>query len=198
MALKDLKDKNYQSVIMQELVDYDYECGMSGFVFNKNVSIPGYIVKKRIWPLKKGSLTFGIVTKVTELKKKIEKIEYLLKEINYNGIFDIEFFVKNEELYLNEINFRNGGLSYLYGDAHICYYWYLSCIKNEFIEAPKIKQDYYVMDELAEIHNIKDKNITVKQYLSDLKKSKKLLVFNKHDLKPSLYMFINKLKNNIK
>ncbi|MBE6161265.1 MAG: ATP-grasp domain-containing protein [Firmicutes bacterium] len=188
---------NYKRLLIQELIDFDYECDMSGYCYNGCISISGYIQKERIWPLKRGSLTFGIVRKYDRMKKEINKIEKIIKDLNYNGMFDVEFFFKDNKFYLNEINFRNSGLTYLYSNSYLCYNYYLSCINNMFVESPKIEDEYYVMDELAEIHQIIDKNISIKQHFKDKKRSSMLLVFNKNDKVPSKKLFFNKLLNNL-
>lgn len=191
------KTNNYKNVIVQEYIDFEYECDMSGFIYDKKVSVSGYIKKNRIWPQKKGSLTFGTVQKKNRYKKEINKITDILRKINFSGLFDVEFFVKGDRIYLNEINFRNSGLTYLYGNSYICYYYYLSCINNKFIPAPEIDEEYNVMDDQAELHQIIDKNITLKEHKKDKHNSKQLLVANKFDPIPSKMMLINKMINNL-
>lgn len=44
-----------------------------------------------------------------EVDGRYKEIISLLKNIGYDGLFDIEVFVVGESLYLNEINFRNSG-----------------------------------------------------------------------------------------
>lgn len=193
-----LKKLGYQRLLIQELIEFDYECDMSGFSFNNQISISGYIKKERIWPQKRGSLTFGTVKSLDNMREKINSITSLLSKINYFGLFDIEFFIKGNEIYLNEINFRNSGLTYLYGSSYICYNYYKSCIKKEMCFAPEIKKDYYVMDEQAEIHQLLDKNITLSQHNHDKKISKILLAYNENDKVVSRYMLFYKVLNNLK
>lgn len=191
------KNDNYKSVIIQEFIEFDYECDMSGYIYNNEISISGFIKKNRIWPLKKGSLTYGTVKCVDMYEKQINKITSLLQKINYTGLFDIEFFVKGNDVYLNEINFRNSGLTYLYDKSYICYHYYLSCVNNKFIPAPRISEEYNVMDEQAEIHQILDRNISYKEHKKDKKNTKLLLVSNKKDSKPGRIMIYNKIINNL-
>lgn len=195
--LKKYKELNYRGIIIQEFIDFDYECDMSGFSFDGEISVSGYIKKNRIWPLKKGSLTFGTVKPIDKYKKQIKQITDMLKQIRYTGLFDIEFFVKGDKIYLNEINFRNSGLTYLYEKSYICYYYYLSCVNKKFIQAPKVVEEYNVMDEQAEIHQILDKNISLKKHKEDKRSCKVLLVSNKKDSKPGRIMLFNKIIKNL-
>lgn len=52
------------------------------------------------------SLSFA---RFIEVDGRYKEIISLLKNIGYDGLFDIEVFVVGESLYLNEINFRNSG-----------------------------------------------------------------------------------------
>lgn len=195
--LEHFKIKNYDSVLVQELLHFDYECDMTGFVYNQEFSITGYVHKERIWPLKRGSFTFGKIEKLKNFNEDIEKIKKLLANLKYFGMFDIEFYICDDKLYLGEINFRNSSSTYLYGKRYICYYWFLSCINNKCVPSPEIQKDYYVMDEQAEIHNVIDHNITIRQYLNELKAAEILLTNNKLDKRPSKMLFIIKILNNL-
>lgn len=192
-----LYNKEYKDVLVQELLDYDYECDIAGFVYDNKVSIPGIIKKIRIWPAKKGSTTYGEVMPVEEANLDINNIEKMLSEIGYNGVFDIDLFIKDSKIYINEVNFRNGALSYGFGDSYICYNWYLSCIREEFIKSVNVSKKYNMIDDQADLHNIADKVISYKEYMEDKETSKIKLVWNKIDYIPSKYMFFNKLINKV-
>lgn len=191
-ALNIMKN-DYKRILVQEYIMYDYECDMSGFCYDNNVSISGYVKKERIWPQKKGSMTFGIVSKCDDFSKEIDEIKKIIISLNYEGLFDIEFFVKDKTVYLNEINFRNSGLTYLYGNSYICYYYYKSLVERKFIPAPVIENEYNVMDDHAEIHQILEKNITFKQHCKDRKKTKIFLAKNSKDNYASLLLFLRKI-----
>lgn len=192
------RKKGYERILVQELIDFDYECDLSGFCYDKESSISGYIHKEHIWPLKKGSFTFGKVKPIQKANKEVNKIKQLMKDINYTGIFDIDFFIKDNKFYFNEINFRNGALGYLYGEAYICYYWYLSCVKEKFIASPMIKKEYYALDEQSEFHNVLERNITLREYINEKKISKYKMANNKLDKKPSRSLLFLKILKNLK
>lgn len=188
----------YNRLLIQEFLEFDYECDMSGYCYDKKVCIAGFIRKIRIWPPKKGSLTFGKVEKYNKFKNMLDKLKEIFIELNYCGMFDVEFFVKGNNIFLNEINFRNSGLTYLYENSYLCYYYYISCINEKYIEAPSILEEYYVMDEQAELHQIIDKNINIFRHIKDKRKSKILLVSNSNDQKPARAMLIKKIKRNLR
>ena len=113
--------------------------------------------------------------------------------MKYQGLFDIEIFVKGDDIYLNEINFRNSANSYayMYGNVNIIYLSILLLTDNSIDSIPiKVKEDYYFQDEVRELKNLLCHNITLKEYIKTLKISKSFLVLNKKDLKPVFFKFI--------
>lgn len=197
-AIKNLKKLGYSTVLLQELICYDYELDISGFSYAGKTSIAGVLKKERIWPFKTGSTTFGVVLPKEKYKEIVTQIEQLMNRINYNGVFDIDCFVYNNKFYINEINFRNGALSYAYGKALIVYYWYLSNVKQQFHESPIITTKYYFMDDQADLHNVIDKIITHSTYKIDKEKSEILLGENKEDNRVATCMKINKIFGKLK
>ena len=175
-----LRKNSYSKVLVQEYLNYDCEYTIDGFSYNNNVSMPMCIRKLRIWPEKKGSMTLGIVESTGNIEKMKESLENLLREVKFN-----------------EVNWRNGGLSYAFGDYSICYDWYLSSVGKKYIPPNELKKSYYCMDDQGDLHNVIERKITYRQYLKDKKKSKIKLVENKDDPKPSRYMFIYKCLRNI-
>ena len=197
ISVNKFKKLNYNRVLYQEFINYDYELDISGYSFNGKVCIPGVIKKIRIWPEKKGSTTYGLVMPANKIKEIISNIEKLMNGLCYNGIFDIDLFICGDKCYLNEINFRNGALSYAYGNSFICYYWYLSNIENKFVKCSFVDEEYYFMDDQADLHNVIDKKITYKKYISDKKKARVLLEENKNDNRVSTKMKLYKLEKKI-
>lgn len=197
-ALKKLKELNYDKILLQEFIHYDYEVDIGGFSYNGKTSVAGIIKKERIWPQKKGSTTFGVVIPKEKYQDLINQIEKLMNHIHYNGIFDIDCFVYKSDIYINEINFRNGALSYAYGNAKFAYYWYLSNIKKQFCDCPIIADEYYFMDEQADLHNVLDKEISYSTYKKDRKKCKILLGDNPLDKRVAKSMKFHKVLNKLK
>ena len=65
------------------------------------------------------------------------------------------------------------------------------------IKPQDIKKEYTFIDEQADIHNVIDKIISIKDYQKSKKNAKILLVKNQKDRKPARIMFINKVIGNI-
>lgn len=198
LAKTNYKNNGYKDFLVQELITYDSECDVAGFAYNGYIDIPGIILKENIWPSNRGSTTYGKVVSTDKYKEEIELIKKMILATGFNGIFDIDFFIKDNKLYFNEINFRNGALSYAYGKSKICYNWYKSLIENKYISCEKINSSYYFIDDNSHLHNIFDKDITIKQYFLHLKKSKIKLAFSSKDKKPWLLMIVYKLQQKLR
>ena len=197
-AKRELKDSGYTSVLAQEFLSYDLECDVPGFSFGGESSIPCVVEKIRIYPPERGSTTYGTVVPAAKYAKAVEGIKKIMKELRYTGIFDIEMFVAGEDVYLNEINFRNSAIAYACGDAYVPYYWYLSCVEGALHEPPAAGEPYTFIDDQADLHNVKDRIITPRKYRADRRGAGVMLAKNRDDPRPSRKMFINKLKDKIK
>ena len=201
-AKDELIDLGYKSILVQELIKYDFECDVQGFSVNGDTSVPGVIEKIRVYPPKRGSTTFGAAVPCGKYAAVIDGIKRIMKELEYTGIFDIDIFVSQKEdgtsdFCLNEINFRNSAISYAYGKSYIAYYWYLSCVENRFADCPPIEESYTFIDDQADLHNVLDGIITEKQHRRDMKNAKILLAKNADDKKPSRTMFVKKVLGKI-
>lgn len=192
-AIEKYKKLNYKNAILQEYIKFEQEYGLIGCVHNSNIILPGIIKKERIYPQKRGNVSYGIIDKVESSTVSFTPIFQLLKELNYSGMFDIEVFVKDNQFYLNEINFRNSGNSYLYTycDVYIVYLWYLMvCNEDLKNETKEVKNNYYFTDEMLEIKQLLSKNISIKEWNKARKSSKISFLINKHDFVPLLYKFV--------
>lgn len=197
-AINFFKDNKYFLLLIQEYLSYDYECDITGYSYKGNSCISGYVKKLRIFPVNKGSTTFGIMNNISNMTEEIKKIKRLFYSLNYTGIFNIEFFIKDNKFIMNEINFRNSAIGYSYLNANPNYYFYLSCKSKKLINSKLSNDSYYIINELSDLHNVLEKNITIKEYFKNKKMSKVFLIYSKNDIKPSLYMYFYKFLNMLK
>lgn len=197
-AIEKLKTLGYREILVQEFIDYDYECDVQGLSYDGVAYVPGVIMKERIYPAKRGSTTYGRVVPNGHFKDAIGGIYQIMKKINYSGIFDVEVFIRGEEVYLNEINFRNSAVSYAYGESNIPYHWYLSCINKKLVRPAAITEEYYIQDDQADLHKILDGEIKISEYIKSRKKARILLAANECDRIPSRALLIKKIANKIK
>lgn len=125
-----------EKTLIQELVDKKTEICYSGYAINKGQTT--YIPYKSKY-LRVGVKSFGgyLVLQKTEEDKMICKINDIIREIGYEGLFSIEFLVdKNNNKYFTEINFRNDGTAFHYvkGGANLSDLYVRSTIGNKIIQ----------------------------------------------------------------
>lgn len=125
------------------------------------------------------------------------KIKGMFKEIGFEGIYEIEFLVDQEDkLYFGEINFRNSTWSYASTCAgmNLPVLWSRGMLqghidKNAF---KVIKNGFTAMVELSDLkHRVKEGGYSVFKWLKDYKNSDCRYYMGKHDIKPVIYMFIS-------
>ena len=120
--------------------------------------------------------------------------------MNFTGIFDLEVFVKGNEMYLNEINFRNGGHSYAYtyDDVYIVYLWLLLVLNKDISKKVKqVNNSFYFNVELIEIKHLTHHNISFKTWYQDMKRTNISLFYNKNDVRPYIYKFFYAIGNRL-
>ena len=193
ISIENLRKKGYSEVLLQEYLNYDNEYLIDGCINDKKIICPGLVEKERIYPLKKGTTSYAKITEINKFKSQINKYKKMLKDLNYSGIFDIEFFEVGNDIYLNEINFRNGAPSYsfTYGNVWIIYIWVLMVTSNDISkENISVKKEFYFQDEIRELKHLLHKNISFKEYFKSLKNTNIFLVLNIKDITPVIYKFI--------
>lgn len=187
-----IKGLGYSRILVQDYIDYDTECGLIGCIHNGKIILPGMIKKRRIYPQKRGNNSYSDIIFLPK-NKEIKKIVDLLRKINFSGMFDIEIFIKNNTIYLNEINFRNSGntFAYCYNKIFIANLW-VKMVFNESIEKDKkvISNEFSYIDEYLERKQLFAKNISLFEFIKTRLKTKAKLFGYKNDPKVSIYKII--------
>ncbi len=200
--LSNLSSLKYtKKYIVEQYIERDYEisiigCGLS----NGDCLIPAIEYKLTLYPLYTG---LECLAKIEEFKdaKLIDCIKKFIKRIGYVGLFSIEMMHSKTdgEYYFTEINPRNDGANSFilkYGVnlpmAHV-----MDLLGTEYNwNAQKKKPGYYIWD----IHHLKSfvhKDISIKQWISEIVKSKGFLMFDIHDMKPFFKQYTNWLNRKI-
>lgn len=193
VKLKEFEKKEYKRVIIQKYIYMDYECGLNGCICNDSVVIPAILKKIRRFPLKKGNVSYGKIIKKNEMKVDLSPIIHMLKEIRYNGMFDIEIFICGEDYYINEINFRNSGNSYAYmkGNVNLALIWVMKNLNLKNNLPLEVKKSYYFRDEILELKQLFNKNISFVEFIYSWFKSRSNFIINFKDPMPFLKLLFN-------
>lgn len=199
--LEDFRMKGYKSVIIQEFIKKEYEICAFGCIDNTNFHY-GIIKKEREYPVEGGgSLTYAKFIKNDKIKKAVENILFLLKEEEFIGNFDIEFFICGSQILLNEINFRHSGNGVALVKAGIPAP-FISCLSLWHKKVSDYKyfvdDEIYYMNELSELFHVKNRYISIYEYLKSIYRAHAFTYFDRQDLSGTFGFYRLKLEMIIK
>lgn len=114
-ALLDVK-KGCSKVVLQEFIQKDYEFLLYGVrTLNNEIVLPGGLRKVHLCDSlnNMGMMSYSYVT--SEIPKQLgtfDSIKTFLENIDYHGVFSVEFMITDDKAYFIEINLRNDGTVY--------------------------------------------------------------------------------------
>lgn len=182
-------------LLAQEYLRKDGEIVLLGFSVNGEVSIPGVVIKHRDF---KGSTLYSEVKSADYVDSSlIESAKVLIGKMNYEGLFGIEFILKDGKYYFIEANLRADATTYSLAIAGVNLpQLYISAIA----EGSKLPAAYHV----SEIHSIVEFNdmkhrrdvggISIRKWLREYLSAECKYYFSFSDLKPFFYAALGKQK----
>ncbi|WP_196213621.1 ATP-grasp domain-containing protein [Bacteroides cellulosilyticus] len=186
-------DKDF---IAQIFIEKDYELNMVALAYNhgNDFIIPGVIRKIREYPVNSGSSSFSVLDDCKKFPEiEVEKIKNFVREIGYEGLFSVEFVVKDGVAYFLEINMRNDGNGYVPTSMgiNLHYLWCKYLVGEPIAQPSNINTPYYFMADTRDwVHVIKGR-VSIKRWLEDRKKTRCYLLYNEKDKKP-FFTFIKR------
>ena len=192
-TLRRLLDKGYSEVIVQEYINFDKEQSLMGVSYKGEVIIPGVVNKLTLTPSKAGTSSYGQIIPTDEYPYDIKPLISLIAALGYDGLFEIEFFVKDGAVFFNELNLRNSANVYAFmGDGVNYLDVYLSQIYGNYSVKKYTSQKFFYCQDILHLKNIKEKAVSPLRAMAHIAKSTKL-VYNRKDVKPLAYRFYKKL-----
>lgn len=176
--------------IVQEYIEKEFEINILGVSNEQGVFCPGGIRKIRHYPTIYSPCSFGKYVSVEELNIDIEPIKKFLNEIKYKGLFSVELLRKNGKNYFMEFNFRNDGLAYTATCAGLNM---PKMLLEENLPIDFKFKSIYMMDYSIDLCHVKEKNITLYNWIGDFLKTKCHLYLNFKDLNPLFCYYKAKL-----
>lgn len=153
-SLVEFLNKNIGSeVLIQEYIEDAEEIAVQGVAYGafQEPGVFGIINKMRTSVFSMGTTTYANI-KIAYDNKIIDLVKFFIKEIEYNGIFDVELLLKGDKVYFIECNFRNGA----YGYAHTVMGANLPFLWIDGLNSPKGKYNAEEKCSLREIVFIND------------------------------------------
>ena len=181
------KQHHQARVQVQQLIEKEYEYQLIGLSIDagNEVVIPG--VSHVIRP--QSNTNTGFLRYESLSDRYTESVEYskkFLKQTGYSGLFSIEFLrgIDGKD-YFMEINFRNDGNSICVTAAgvNLPYMWYLSHTGADWKQEKKIKS-VFVMPEFDDFRLMLHGNMSVWQWLKDVRKTDRFMEYDRMDPKP--------------
>lgn len=201
---EELKNNMHDGVdyILQEYIEKDYELNMLGLALKTedNVIFPGVIKKLREYPL--GSSSFARIDSINKYPfLNIDGINKFVRLIGFNGLFSIEFVVKESTAYFLEINMRNDGNGYMSTGAglNLPLIWYHYCCGiSDNRQSLHLMKPFYFMSEETDYKHISEGKLSRLDWFKCLFKANAFFIINKRDMKPGLVFLALEVGRKIK
>ena len=194
-TLKSFAAKGYSEVIVQQFLRKLYEECAYGCIIEAEPCFCGGIVKKiRENPPEGGSTSYarfiGEQAFQTSLAMEILRVLY---DEGYRGMFDIELFVCDDKVYLNEINFRHSGNGYalLSNKVPAPLYYCIDALGMSLPSRAKtvVSKCTYHMDEISDIVHLIKRRISVWEWLKCVIQTKAFAKICLKDISGSVVWF---------
>lgn len=192
-GLEKFKNKGYSEVFTQQYLKVGYECVLVGAVYNSERP-SDFVVHKviRKWPEKTGSGTYDTLITDTLVVEQCKALLDTIKKTGFRGLIDIEVFVINGKLFLNEINWRNSGGDYRSLTQKFCYpyWWCLDYLGIDFTKEYTEKKGAFSITDITDYNNVVNKKISYKEWRLQNKTADNHSLIYKDDPKPARYVFV--------
>lgn len=185
--INELRNLGYTTLLIQEYLKIDYEIDVVVAFLNcdKTIFLANKIIRR--WPHAGGTTSFSTTICDSRILKQCESILEHIRNIRYFGLADVEFFLIDGTIYLNEINWRNSGGGHRSFSSGFFYpFWYMQNAVGEENGGMNWKpyENEYAMTEYTDIRNVVKHYISFSEWMKDKRKTKNLALKFKGDMKP--------------
>lgn len=174
--------------ILQQYIPKTYDLLIYGCrLKNGEIKLAGSYYKDR-WSDDGGASHGFLVPDIPEAAKK-ESIYSFLKEINYYGLFSVEYGLLEDKAYFYEFNLRNDGTSHIFYQcgANLPLAWACDCIDIQHDVPTKVKGKQWAINEILDPINISRGVLSKEQWLIEKKQAKAFYFYDPDDKKPWVY-----------
>lgn len=192
-----------EEVLIQQFVEKDYEYDIMGCSYKNGVvyvPLSDRMVKFN-HKLAETSTVSYIEPLDSQIKVEVEKIEKLMKEIGFVGLFSVEFMhnKKDDKIYFTEINFRNDGENsfIVHGGVNLPYLHYCDLFGLPLKVYNPIKESKKYIWEGVHFSGLIQGDESFKDWIMDLYGCDGFLYYFKDDRKPFFAQFFNKIKSKL-
>lgn len=174
------------SYLIQEYVPKEKDILVYGVrLYNGEVILAGQYIKDR-WS-DDGGGSHGRLTGSIPHSLNPKGIISFLAEIDYYGLFSIEYGLLKDKVFFYEFNLRNDGTSHLFfqAGANLPLKWILNCFNQSSVTVPtKIRNEHWNINEIYDISNVFAGRVKWSKYREDKKSADVFHYYDKDDLMP--------------
>ena len=167
-------------VQIQQFIEKKHEIVIPGVSVSGEVLMPAYVLKHRE---NSGATTYSSVKKHTvETLELVKKIQKLIKDIGYQGLFGVEFIYDGTDFYFIEVNLRNDATCYSICSAGINLpNIYVRLLTGRFLEMNPNLAEINSMAEFNDFTFVLHGQISVFKWLHQLRCCKCKFYYDKND-----------------
>lgn len=177
---------HHNRYMLQQYIEKDFDMVLYGCRFNDNsVSLAGVFYKDR-WS-DDGGGSHGFILPDLPDYLNIDGVYSALDEIDYHGLFSVEYALKDGVAYFYEFNFRNDATSHLFyqSGANLPLAWVYDCVGLSKENIPqKVEGKHYVMNEILDQINIKRGVVSKEKWNKERKEATAFYYYDENDLEP--------------
>ena len=197
-AIEKFISLGYSRVLIQHYLVNRKEYCVTGAISPSGGISFSVIEQLRRWPNGFGPGSFSAIIVNQAINEETRYLMRKAAEIGYRGPIDIEFFEDEKGIYyLNEINWRSSGRNFIskFTGVHSTYEYYLECIGKEKLVEHVNDREGYTMNEKTDIHHvISSKDLSLLQWIHDIKRTDSFSIWDKSDIKPAFIEYGRLLK----
>lgn len=192
LALDELASKGYKHLLIQRFLIKKYEECAYGCLIEQSPHICGGMIQKiREYPIDGGSTSYAVFRHDEYFLHSLGyRVLEKLWEQGYRGMFDIDFLVCEDRVYLNEINFRTSGNGYGMIAAKInlplIYFMDVTDRKISHNVKTRVDSEIFLMDELSDIRHVKEGRLSLLNWGSYIMKTSAFAKWSLDDISGSL------------
>lgn len=187
------KTNDYEEFIIQEKVDIDYEfliigsrCrrarlnhivgGLHKTKCCKDTNNMGMLVEAYTTPIIPSCIDVGVISS-------------FLDSIDYEGLYSVEFMISNDKAFFAEINLRNDACLWCWTEAgcNMAVNWVEEVSGCDNVVYNLLARKKMIV-EISYLKYYRDNLISM---IKDFKQADSFAIFNKRDIKPLLFKFLN-------
>lgn len=184
--VKCIKLMNHKNVyILQEYIRKEYDLLVLGYRNRKGEIILAGTYYKDRWSDDGGGSHGYLIPNIPEYVNP-KGIKSFLAEIDYYGLFSVEYGLYNDIAYFYEFNLRNDGTSHIFYQcgANLPLSWIYDCVEYENEVPTKVRGKKYVINEILDQINITRGIISKSNWQKEKEEATAFYFFDQNDMEP--------------